>query len=193
MATIKPKVTIGANVNTASNKPGPMGTPISLETGTIELTVSDAEVFEIPNVRTTFDAADFAKDAPLGQVLLRGADFTASAHSSGTVLDHHGCWLYILNTTAATSKHIVAIGHTTDGDASTDGDNADGDNDASTGADLTPLVDGDNDTHANAQQRLFSLRAGEFAFFPYDYTGTLYCQATGANQSLEVWKFNRTE
>ena len=193
MAIIKPKLLIGANVNGTSATAGPMGTPINLETGKISLNVSDGEVFEIPSVRTDTSSADFEKLAPLGQVLHRGADYTASAHASNTVTDHHGIWIFILNTTATSSKHLVAIGHTTDTDAATDDDNADGDGNTATGAELTPLVDGDNNTHADAGQRLFSLKAGEWCWFPYDHTGTLYCQATAAGQSLEVWKFNITE
>jgi|TARA_R100000482_G_scaffold121472_1_gene67706 hypothetical protein len=196
MATqITTSLQIQANVRGASKNPGPMSTPIGSTVSQV-LLVDKALTYTIPSVRQDTTATGFADESPYGQVLIDGSKFTASAHTtssgSGTV-DHHGCWVYVKNTSPSTSRHLIAIGHTTDTDAATDDDNADGDNNTATGAELTPLVDGDNNTHANANQRLFSLRAGEFAFFPYDYTGDLYAQSTGANQSLEFWKFDRTE
>ena len=43
----------------------------------------------------------------------------------------------------------------------------------------------------NQYDRLFTLNAGEFAFFPYDYTGDLIAVASAASQSLEYWTFDR--
>ena len=180
MATIKPTLKLAANNNVTTVSPGPMATPINLSTAALSLTVDDAVHFTIESVRTAVDGTDDDKDGPYGQVLLDGSDYTASSHSDGTTLDHHGAWVYLLNTTASTSKHVIAVGHTTDADVGS-------------GDGFTALVDGNNNTHADANQRLFSLRAGEWAFFPYDYTGDLYAQATAASQSLEVWIFHRTQ
>ena len=179
MATITPKLTISANANTATTNPGPMGMDLNLITAAWNLSVSAAEHYTVPEVRRTVNDADVDEDAPFGQVLLDGSDFVASAHSDGTTLDHHGCYIYVLNTSPSTSKHIVAIGHTDDADVG--------------GGGFTAIVDADNNTHADQLKRLFSLRAGEWAFFPYDYTGDLYAQATGSGQSLEWWRFDRTQ
>ena len=83
-----------------------------------------------------------------------------------------------MNTTAVTSNHIIAIGHTTDADAAS-------------GDGLNEIVNANTDTYADENARLFSLRPKEWAWFPYDYTGDLYAQATGASQSLEFWRFDR--
>ena len=199
MAIIKPTLQLTANAATNATAPGPMSTSLNLGvTGT--LTVDLVDHFTIPNVRTTYQAANFAEMAPLGQVLVKGDDFTQAAKSDGTTLTHNGCWIYILNTTAVSSKHIIAIGHTLHGDAADDSatkcpigpsGTGGGDADDGTEVDLTPIVEANTDNRAEENRRLFSLRPGEFAFFPYDYTGMLYCQATGANQSLEFWRFDR--
>ena len=199
MAIIKPTLQLTANAATNATAPGPMSTSLNLGvTGT--LTVDLVDHFTIPNVRTDYQATNFAEMAPLGQVLVKGDDFTQAAKSDGTTLTHNGCWIYILNTTAVSSKHIIAIGHTLHGDAADDSatkgpigtsGTGGGDADDGTEVDLTPIVEANTDNRAEENRRLFSLRPGEFAFFPYDYTGMLYCQATGANQSLEFWRFDR--
>ena len=39
--------------------------------------------------------------------------------------------------------------------------------------------------------RLFTLKQGEFAFLPYDYTMDLVVDAENADATLEYWLFNR--
>ena len=183
MATIKPTLNLTANSSSSTRTPGPLTYALAL-TATSTLTVDNVDAFTSA-VRTTNDATGYDKIGyEVGfdrQTLIdgdSGLHDAAAAKSDGTTLTHTGCWVYVKNTTATTSKHIIAIGHTIDGDAAD-------------GSDLTDLVDGNTDTHANANQRLFSLRAGEWAFFPYDFTGDLYCQATAASQTLEFWRFDR--
>lgn len=183
MATIKPTFTLAANASTSTRTPGPLTWALSLSQSST-LTVDNVDAFT-SNVRTTNNATGYDKvDYNVGfdrQTLIDGSDSAhdaAAAKSDGTTLTHNGCWVYVYNCSDSTSKHIIAIGHTTDADAAA-------------GSDLTALVDGNTDTHADANQRLFSLRAGEWAFFPYDFTGDLYCQATGASQKLEFWRFDR--
>tara|TARA_R100000654_G_scaffold41523_1_gene67681 strand:+ start:1263 stop:1835 length:573 start_codon:yes stop_codon:yes gene_type:complete len=189
MATIRPTFTLAANASTSTRTPGPLTWALSLSQSST-LTVDNVDAFT-SNVRTTNDAAGYDKvNHEVGfdrQTLIDGSDSghdAAAAKSDGTTLTHNGCWVYVYNCSPSTSKHIIAIGHTTDADAAHDAD-------TSGSAELTALVDANTDTHADANQRLFSLRAGEWAFFPYDFTGDLYCQATGASQKLEFWRFDR--
>ena len=95
--------------------------------------------------------------------------FTAVASNSALT----GCWIYITNTMASGSE-LIHIGHTTDADATQAGEYY---------AKLTA---------DNLNTRLFSLKAGEFAFFPYDYTGDLYIDASAANQTYEFYRFVRS-
>ena len=57
-----------------------------------------------------------------------------------------------------------------------------------------PQVDDGTDdltrSHADSH-RSFSLLPGEFAFFPFDYCGDIYAQATANDQTLEFWMFDR--
>ena len=192
-----------SNQANATSSPGPFSIALNGNT-TMKLNVNTVDHFIMSSVPTTFgDAAatDFDyytissgltegknPNTVGSNVLIDGRGFTASAHSDGTTLDHHGCWVMIKNTTASTSKHIIAIGHTSDADIADDSET-----DAEVVIDLEPIVEGDTNNMADKTERLFSLRAGEVAMFPYDYTGILYAQATGAGQSLEFWRFDRVE
>jgi len=40
-------------------------------------------------------------------------------------------------------------------------------------------------------KRLFTLKTGEFAFFPYDYNYDINIDSNAANQTLEYWLFDR--
>lgn len=203
MATVTGQFSLTANTNEVTLNKGPMSVSLAASlTKAIDVDVVDH--FTIPSVRTTYQAAGFAENAPYGQILVNGsvAQPSPTAKSDGTTLTHTGCYIYILNTTATTSKHIIAIGHTTHLDAAVDdtldsfgadGTGASGGGSADSGSDvdLTPLVEANTDNFNSSNKRLFSLRPGEFAWFPYDYTGDLYAQATGASQSLEFWRFDR--
>jgi len=92
-----------------------------------------------------------------------------SAFTPGT----NGCFIYLKNTMTSGSETIcIGIG-------------ADG---------LSPAVDNGTDdlTRAHTDSaRTFALKAGEFAFFPFDYCGDIVAQATAASQTLEFFRFDR--
>ena len=96
-----------------------------------------------------------------------------SALSAAFTPGTNGCFIYMKNTmTSGTETICVGIG-------------ADG---------LDPAVnDGTTDlTLANTSSaRTFALKAGEFAFFPFDYCGDIVAQATAAGQTLEFFRFDR--
>jgi len=97
-----------------------------------------------------------------------------SALESSFTAGTNGCYVYLKNTMTSGSE-VICIGIGDD--------------------DLNPAVDdGTTDlTRANtASARTFSLKAGEFAFFPYDYTGDLYIDASAANQTYEFYRFVRS-
>ena len=96
-----------------------------------------------------------------------------SALSAAFTPGTNGCFIYLKNTmTSGTETICIGIG-------------ADG---------LDPAVDnGTTDlTRADtASARTFALKAGEFAFFPFDYCGDIVAQATAASQTLEYMRFDR--
>lgn len=102
-------------------------------------------------------------------VLVDGSE-EESAFTPGT----NGCFIYVKNA-MTTGTETICIGIVNQG----------------TGA---PAVDDGTDdlTRAHADShRTFALKAGEFAFFPFDYCGDIYAQATAAAQTLEFWRFDR--
>ena len=174
MGIITPTFSLKANAGTASSSAGPMSMALALSL-TDSLTVDLVDHFTIAAVNNGTPAWGHPQEGAFNTLIDGSADANGVAGTTAraTSATHVGCWVFIVNTTATTSSELIHIGHTTDADATTAGDN------------YTELSTDD------ANQRLFSLHAGEFAFFPYDYTGDLYCDASAANQSLEFWRFDR--
>ena len=83
--------------------------------------------------------------------LLDGSAFAGSTPTPGT----NGCFIYMKNTMTSGAE-VICVGLVGDGVAPTVDD------------DTTDLTH--NDT---ASLRSFSLKAGEFAFFPFDYCGAV--------------------
>ena len=92
--------------------------------------------------------------------------FDGSAKDIGSeVAGTNGGFLYFKNTSAA--DYDVYIGIEADGASATE-------------------LQGNADA-----QRLFTLKQGEFAFFPYDYTMDITVDAENAAATLEYFLFNR--
>ena len=97
-----------------------------------------------------------------------------SALESAFVPGTNGCFIYLKNTTAS-GTDTICVGIVNQGTAA-------------------PAIDdtGDDLTRSNADShRTFALLPGEFAFFPFDYCGDIYAQATANGQTLEFFRFDR--
>tara|TARA_R100000005_G_C4983819_1_gene192725 strand:- start:1256 stop:1705 length:450 start_codon:yes stop_codon:yes gene_type:complete len=90
--------------------------------------------------------------------------FDGSAKDDGGTAGTHGSFVYMKNATA--SDLDIYIGAVADGVSASD------------------LAAADDAV------RLFTLKQGEFAWMPYDYTMDIVCDAEGA-ATLEYWMFNR--
>jgi hypothetical protein len=93
--------------------------------------------------------------------LFDGSALDAGSEVAGT----NGGFLYMKNT--STSDYDIYIGIEADGASATE-------------------LQGNADA-----QRLFTLKQGEFCFFPYDYTMDITVDAENANATMEYWLFNR--
>ena len=82
-----------------------------------------------------------------------------------------GGYIWMKNTTASGSN-LIYIGVEADGATS----------DIAAGT----SADGEGDP-----KRLFTLKVGEFAWFPFDYTMDITVDASAASQQLEYWIFDR--
>ena len=111
----------------------------------------------------TVDTVEAATITPSTTV---GLLFDGSAKDAGSeVAGTNGGFLYFKNTSP--SDHDVYIGIEADGATPTE-------------------LQGNADA-----QRLFTLKQGEFAFFPYDYTMDITVDAEHATATLEYFLFNR--
>ena len=93
--------------------------------------------------------------------LFDGSALDAGSEVAGT----NGGFIYFKNASAA--DYDIYIGVEADGASAT-------------------ALEGNADA-----QRLFTLKQGEFAFFPYDYTMDITVDAEHNEASLEYWLFNR--
>tara|TARA_Y100001938_G_scaffold100249_1_gene137026 strand:+ start:155 stop:658 length:504 start_codon:yes stop_codon:yes gene_type:complete len=162
---IKPTFTLTANKNSASGTPGPLSVALALSTSQ-QLTVDNVQsAIVTPNALGSTEPTK----------LLDGSSLTGTNFTGGT----HGCYLYLKNTTGSGSGLIyVGIVHAGGSDSPADPDAYNATN--------TNLNYADD-----ASLRTFTLKAGEFAFLPWDYLGDIFCHADTANQELEYWLFDR--
>lgn len=166
---INPTLTLTSNATSVSRNPGPLSIALALQVAD-SLSVDLVDHFTISAINNGTPTWGHPQEGSFN-TLIDGSALAATAEATSST--HTGCWVVILNTTAVTSSELVYIGYTDDSDA------------ISSGQTYTEL------STSNENKRLFSLHAGEFAFFPFDYTGDLYCDASASSQSLEFWRFDR--
>ena len=168
MGKIKPVLSLTSNASSAGTHPGPLSVALNLTATPTKTGASGLLTVDVVNTQVIDDVP--VSGSPTGSGftrIIQGADHGTA--TGGTV----GCWVYLKNTTTSGTEKIY-IGHMTDADYNSPSDTA------------------YNDITANNQyDRIFTLNAGEFAFFPYDYTGDLIAVASAASQSLEYWTFDR--
>ena len=92
--------------------------------------------------------------------------FDGSEFDDGGTAGTHGGFLYLKNT--STGDHDIYFGAVADGGSVTD-------------------LEGNNDA-----DRFMTLKKGEFAFLPWDYTMDITCDAEHNDATLEYWVFNRS-
>ena len=165
MAVIKPTFTLTANKSSVTNNPGPLSVALSL---------SATDLLTVDNVRSEIVTP------------ITGAGETPKSILDGSTLDGtetagtDGGFIWMKNISAASTTNLIYVGISPARHASSD-PTAPGNGGAATGLDGTTA-----ESH-----RTFTLKVGEFAFFPFDYLGDIYCFASAASQKLEYWIFDR--
>jgi len=168
MGKIKPVLSLTSNASSAGTNPGPLSVALNLTATPTKTGDSGLLTVDVVNTEVIADVSLIGSPAGEGfNRIIQGADHT------GGVGGTNGCWVYLKNTTLTGTEKIY-IGHMTDADYNSPGD-----------------VAYNDITQNNQYDRIFTLKAGEFAFFPYDYTGDLIAVASAASQSLEYWTFDR--
>ena len=170
---ITPTLSIKSNANSATtgNK-GPLSVALSL---------SATDLLAVDNVQSEIKTL---VDTPVQ--LLDGTDHSGGTETPSTAAANQvGGYLYIKNTGTAKAAYVGLVSNVIENDGSTvlgnDAPTAPG----ATGAGHLAEV-------ANTTLRTFTLRPGEFAFLPWDYTGDLYAECEHSDgTTLEYWLFDR--
>ena len=180
MAKIAPTLSFTTNSFKATNSPGPGSVALALSISD-SLTVDLMEQRLIETIAGTGSAAQSSSASLIAShKLLDGHDIMTlesggNTWEPGTV----GCYIYLRNNSSTTGEDIyisiVALGGSDDptGPAGPD-------------ANTTSPTE-----NVNSTLRTMTLLPGEFAWFPFDYTGDIYCEAATGTPQLEYWRFGK--
>ena len=164
MGVIKPTLSLVANASTATTDAGPLSMALSLS-ATDSLTV-DTVNSKIVTVGTT------------GIILYDGSTMSGTEDTSEGPGGTFGGFLYLKNVSAASTTNLIYIGTGTHSDVAHE-------------LQADDQMDDANDDTANLM-RMFTLKVGEFAWLPFDYTMNIGVDASTSGQLLECWHFNRS-
>lgn len=172
MGIFKPTFSIVQNASTAKTDAGPISMALTLTTPDINITCDNVN-HKIVTVDTTstllYDGSKMLTSHGI-QLDAGRADVTTEGEG-GTV----GSFIYLLNRSTVDSgtTNVIYIGVDHDGGSG-------------------ELQADDQVDDGSAATRLFTLKCGEFAFFPFDYTMDIFADANLAGQKLECWFWNRS-
>ena len=173
MGILKPTFSLTQNASTAKTDIGPISMALSLTTPTVSITCDNVN-HKIVTVGTTAALLyDGSKMATSHGVEVGHTDDTDEGEG-GT----YGSFIYLLNTSTVDSgtTNVIYIGVDHDGGGTSNDD----------------ISDNDQTDDGSKTTRLFTLKCGEFAFFPFDYTMDIVVDANLAGQKLECWHWNRS-
>ena len=180
---IKPKFVFSSNTEAASSDPGPMSFGLSLATVPSADIVSGAV-----QGRLTVDDVDqqLITTSTTQVQLLDGADVGGATKTVGSV----GCYIYLKNHSITTGEHILVaiVSGTLINDA---GNTVTGTDTPRVPAAGSTAGDSSLDVTTNLTARTFTLQPGEFAFFPFDYTGDIFIESATGAPKLEYWRFDK--
>jgi hypothetical protein len=173
MGILKPTFSLTQNASTAKTDVGPISMALSLTTPAVSITCDNVN-HKIVTIGTTAALLyDGSKMATSHGVEIGQTDVTSEGEG-GTV----GSFIYLLNTSAVDSgtTNVIYVGVDHDGGGTSNDD----------------ISDNDQTEDGSKTTRLFTLKCGEFAFFPFDYTMDIIIDANLAGQTLECWHWNRS-
>ena len=176
MAYIKPTLNFSANSASATTDAGPMSIALALTTtpnadASGRLTV-DLVKHKLVETSNTLNANANGDNGPIDGSTLAGGD-----GDSGLTPGSVGSFVYLKNNSTTSTENIY-IGIVAAGGSQ---------------APAAPAASGttalDEATHESF--RTMTLMPGEFAFFPWDYTGDIHWEAATGTPELEYWIFDR--
>lgn len=172
MGIIKPTLSITSNASSATTDAGPLSFALSLSV-TDSLTV-DTVTSEILTLT----------DSPVQ--IFDGSALSAGTETPSTgAANQVGSYLFVKNSGTAKAAYLGLVSNVIENDGTTVlGNDTPTAPSASAAGHLAEA--------ANTTLRTFTLRPGEFAFFPWDYTGDLYAECEHSDgTTLEYFLFDR--
>ena len=171
MGILKPTFSLVQNADNAKSSAGPISMALSLTTPAVDITCDNVN-HKIVTVGTTSTLLyDGSKMATGHGIVTAGRTDDTDEGEGGT----YGSFIYLLNTSTVDSgtTNVIYIGIDHDGGSG-------------------ELQADDQTEDFTGATRLFTLKCGEFAFFPFDYTMDIFADANLADQKLECWYWNRS-
>lgn len=133
----------------------------------VALSLSTADLLSVDNVQSEIVSITDGGH----KILLDGNTLAGTDDETGGTI---GGYVYFANISAASATNFIYIGVGDDGDGAQDLSAADATDDGSIAT------------------RFMTLKVGEFAWFPWDYTTRLFIDTNAATaQKLEYWVFDR--
>ena len=173
MAVITPTISVRSNSSASTTNPGPLSVAVAL---------SAADVLTVDTVQSEIVSL---VDTPVQ--LIDGTTHSGGTETPSTAAANQvGGFLYMKNTGTAKAAYIGLVANVIENDGSTVLGN-----DAPT-APASDSSAGHLAEAANTTLRTFTLRPGEFAWFPWDYTGDVYAECEHSDgTTVEYWLFDR--
>ena len=171
MGVIQPTITFSTNSNASTNNAGP---------GSMALSASVTDVLTVDLAEQKLLATS---TSPVQ--LVDGHDTMTLAGSDVWTPGSVGSFIFLKNNSTTTGENIL-IGIVS---------NCNRNDGTLTGADGATAPHATNDGHladtANTTLRTMTLLPGEFAWFPWDYTGDIYYESVTGTPQLEFWRWDR--
>ena len=181
MATIKPTLSFKSNTSAASSEAGPMSMALSLS-------ISDSLSVDLVEQRLIKTSTTLNQDVE-GEDGILADGYTLMTAGGGTtwpVDGTVGAYIYMKNNSAVTGEMIyIAIVSNCENNSGGTGVGSNNPTNPDNSGD-TALSEATHET-----LRTFTLLPGEFAWFPWDYTGQIHYQAKTGNPYLEYWRFDK--
>ncbi len=171
MGILKPTFSLIQNSSTSKTDIGPISMALSLTTPDVSITCDNVN-HKIVTVDTSSTLLyDGSKMATGHGIVTAGRTDDTDEGEGGA----YGSFIYLLNTSTVDSgtTNVIYIGVDHDGGSG-------------------EIQADDQVDDGSAATRLFTLKCGEFAFFPFDYTMDIFADANLAGQKLECWYWNRS-
>lgn len=176
MAKITPTISFTTNAYNATSNAGPGSVTLAAAIAdTLDVDYQEAQLIETSNV---LNANANGADGPIDGSALAEAGGAAADGNSGLTPGTVGGFVFFKNNSTTTGENIyIAI-------VTAGGNQASTVPDASAG---NALDEADHET-----LRTMTLLPGEFAWFPWDYTGDIHWEAATGTPELEYWRWDRT-